>query len=155
LKRIISGGQTGVDRAALDAATAAGIQTAGWAPKGFLAEDGPIPPHYGLAETPSAEPGQRTEWNVRDSDATLILATPPLAGGTAWTETCARRHGTPCLVLDFRAAPPEDLARDIARRLSGLNGEVLNAAGPRASEDGAAYGLAFAVMEALIRELRG
>src|SRR5687768_4395889 len=70
---IVSGGQTGVDRAALDAAMALGLPVAGWCPAGRWAEDGPIPARYPLTETPSADPAQRTEWNVRDSDATLLL----------------------------------------------------------------------------------
>ena len=71
--KIISGGQTGVDRAALDAALAAGIAVGGWCPKGRLAEDGPLPDHYPLEETPSRRYRQRTQWNVRDSDGTLVL----------------------------------------------------------------------------------
>ena len=70
---IVSGGQTGVDRAALDAALALGMRCGGWCPAGRWAEDGPIDPRYPLRETPSGDPAQRTEWNVRDSDATLIL----------------------------------------------------------------------------------
>ena len=81
LRRVVSGGQTGVDRAALDVAIALGFAHGGWCPAGRLAEDGPIDARYPLRETPSADPSQRTEWNVRDSDATLVLtgagARPP------------------------------------------------------------------------------
>jgi hypothetical protein len=70
IERIVSGGQTGVDRAALDLALELGIKAGGWAPKGRMAEDGPLPERYRVTETPSGDPAQRTEWNVRDSDAT-------------------------------------------------------------------------------------
>ena len=71
---IVSGGQSGVDRAALDAALARGLDAGGWCPAHRWAEDGPVPARYPLRETPSADPAQRTRWNVRDSDATLVLA---------------------------------------------------------------------------------
>lgn len=71
--KIVSGGQTGVDRAALDVAMALGLEIGGWCPAGRWAEDGPIDARYPLNETPSADPAQRTEWNVCDSDGTLIL----------------------------------------------------------------------------------
>ena len=79
---IVSGGQTGVDRAALDVALALGLACGGWCPRGRRAEDGPLPARYPLRETPSASYPERTEWNVRDSDGTLVLHRPP-----------ARRHG--------------------------------------------------------------
>jgi hypothetical protein len=75
IKKIVSGGQTGADRGALDAALECGIETGGWVPKGRLAEDGVIPEKYmGLKEAPSKEPAVRTTLNVRDSDATLIVS---------------------------------------------------------------------------------
>ena len=91
IRRIVSGGQTGVDRAALDVALSLGIPCAGWCPRGRRAEDGPIDARYPLNETPSTSYAKRTEWNVRDSDATLILARLPLGGGTALTERLARK----------------------------------------------------------------
>jgi hypothetical protein len=94
-----------VDRASLDAALEFGIPCGGWCPKGRKAEDGPIPPRYPLSETPSADYGQRTEWNVRDSDGTLILNSGELAGGTAQTVEIARRLRKPFLVVDL--APRE------------------------------------------------
>ena len=94
--RIISGGQTGVDRAALDAARAAGIACGGWCPKGRLAEDGPLPAHYPLAQTPTHRYGQRTQWNVRDSEGTLVLYWGELHGGTwprsSWPSTIGVRY---------------------------------------------------------------
>ncbi|MCG6943212.1 MAG: putative molybdenum carrier protein [Thiohalocapsa sp.] len=131
LTRLVSGGQTGVDRAALDAALAQGIAVGGWCPKGRAAEDGVIPERYPLHETPSADPAQRTEWNVRDSDATLILHRGALAGGTALTAEAARRRGRPLLQLDLDAAPEPDI---IDAWLRGQGVRVLNVAGPRESE---------------------
>src|SRR5215217_2323846 len=91
--KIVSGGQTGVDRAALDVALELGIECGGWCPAGRQAEDGPIDARYPLRETPSADPAQRTEWNVRDSDATLLLTTGAASPGTELTREVARRLG--------------------------------------------------------------
>lgn len=90
LKKIVSGGQTGVDRAALDFAIRHGYEPGGWCPRGRLAEDGVIPPVYPLRETDSADYDERTERNVLDADATLIVVrNRKLSGGTAFTKTCA------------------------------------------------------------------
>ena len=86
LKKIVSGGQTGADRAALDIGMECGLEIVGWIPKGRLAEDGPIPLHYEeLVETESSDPSRRTSLNVRDSDATLIVSHGPLSGGSLLT----------------------------------------------------------------------
>ncbi|MDP6705118.1 MAG: putative molybdenum carrier protein [Alphaproteobacteria bacterium] len=100
--RVISGGQTGVDRAALDAAMTLGLAVGGWCPRGRWAEDGPIPTRYPLIETPLARVVQRTFWNVRDSDATLVLVQGRARGGTLATirQAAGRR---PLLVLDPQA----------------------------------------------------
>ena len=107
LRRIVSGGQTGVDRAALDWALARGFPCGGWCPAGRLAEDGPIPAEYPLTETPAAESSQRTEWNVRDSDATLIVAPRSRPGGRHGTDREIRRRLESTL-LDHRpiGSPP-------------------------------------------------
>jgi hypothetical protein len=94
-------GQTGVDRAALDAAIEYGILIGGWCPKGRLAEDGFIPPRYPLIETPSWKYPERTMWNVRDSDGTLVLITGPLEGGSAFTARHTAAQGRPHLVIDL------------------------------------------------------
>ena len=130
IERIVSGGQTGVDRAALDAATALGIPCGGWCPRGRKAEDGWIDPRYPLRETPSADYPQRTEWNVRDSDGTLVLTRGRPSGGTALTIALARRHGRPVLVIDLEQdADPAGVQRWAERE----NVAVLNVAGPRES----------------------
>jgi len=129
--KVVSGGQTGVDRAALDAARAAGLPSGGWCPRGRRAEDGPIDPGYPLVETPSAEYAQRTAWNVRDSDGTLVVARGRPAGGTALTMTLARRHGKPVVVVDLARSPsPDEVSRWVQSRAIG----TLNVAGPRESQ---------------------
>jgi hypothetical protein len=130
--KIVSGGQTGVDRAALDAAMAAGLDTGGWCPRDRLALDGRISDRYPLRETPSSRYAQRTEWNVRDADATLILTRGELSGGTKLTAELAARYGRPLLIIDFLAVPgfPE-----VMRWLEEHAVGILNVAGPR--EEGA------------------
>ncbi len=127
--RIVSGGQTGVDRAALDVALLLDFEIGGWCPRGRRAEDGPISEYYPLAETASANYSQRTEANVRDSDATLILSRGRPSGGTALTRDTARTHNKPLLVLDLRTATPDDAVAWIKRQAI----SVLNVAGPRES----------------------
>ena len=91
--RIVSGGQTGADRAALDWAISNDIPHGGWCPAGRLAEDGAIDSRYNLQETPKADYLQRTEWNVRDSDATVIFSIKPdLMGGSLATQKLAEKH---------------------------------------------------------------
>ena len=134
--KIISGGQTGVDRAALDVALALGIPCGGWCPAGRRAEDGPISDRYPLRETPSPEYGQRTEWNVRDSDATLIVARRPLSGGTARTLKLARAYGKPYQVADPARFPEVER---ICQWLQSVAPAVLNVAGPRDDPRGQVY----------------
>jgi hypothetical protein len=98
IERIISGGQTGADRAALDWAIKNGILHGGWCPKGRRAEDGTIPEQYLVQETPQREYRQRTRWNVRDADATLIVTlTRELTGGSLFTHRYAKTIARPCL----------------------------------------------------------
>ncbi len=136
VQQVIAGGQTGVDRAALDVARGVGLPCGGWCPKGRLAEDGVIPARYPLKETPSDQYAQRTEWNVRDSDGTLVLTIGEPTGGTAQTIVCAGRMGKPHLVLDLSQQPtPETvLAWVTAHQL-----HVLNIAGPRESKHPGVY----------------
>lgn len=145
--RIISGGQTGVDRAALDVALDIGLPCGGWCPRGRLAEDGPIPARYPLAETPSPESAERTEWNVRDSDGTLVLTWGRPTGGTALTMEQTERLRKPCLVVDLAAAADAGSVRAWAL-MQGVR--VLNVAGPRESESPGVYGHAVAFLRQLL-----
>lgn len=129
--KIISGGQTGVDRGALDAAIALGVPHGGWCPQGRLAEDGRIPDGYELSETDSPEYRVRTEQNVIDSDATLILCRGRPSGGTELTLRLAEQHGRPCLVLDLDQPPQPE---EVRRWLQDHRVEVLNIAGPRETQ---------------------
>ncbi len=130
VNKIVSGGQTGVDRGALDAAIELGIEHGGWCPKGRLAEDGPIATCYQLDELPSSDYAARTERNVIDSDGTLIFYRDRLQGGTALTNRLAKLHGKP--LLRIRLDQPVELDR-IVRWLADEAIEVLNIAGPRGS----------------------
>lgn len=131
VERIVSGGQTGVDRAALDTALLLGIPSGGWCPRGRKAEDGPIDARYPLRETPSADYPERTEWNVRDSDGTLVLTRGRPSGGTAFTIALARRHGRPLLVLDLEQGPDPS---EVQRWTETSEVAILNIAGPRESQ---------------------
>ena len=132
--RIISGGQTGADRAGLDFAITHSIPHGGWCPKGRRAEDSVIPDRYALRETPSRDYRQRTEWNVRDSDVTVIFTVgPALTGGSKLTAECATKHGKPWLHL-ARVAPG-DPARRLREFLATHGVKVLNVAGPPASKE--------------------
>lgn len=129
--RIISGGQTGVDRAALDVAISLGIPHGGWCPAGRRAEDGAIPRWYQLAETDSPDYAVRTECNVLDADATLILCCGEPTGGTELTRQMALAHGKPHLVVDLDAPLSLD---EVRRWLRSAEVKVLNVAGPRESQ---------------------
>ena len=94
-----------MDRAALDVALELGFPCGGWCPSGRLAEDGPLQEIYPLKETPSKAYAQRTEWNVRDSDGTLVLHRGSLSGGTALTVELTKENNKPCLVIDLTHLP--------------------------------------------------
>ena len=100
IEKLISGGQTGADIAALDVALRFGFSHGGWCPKGRKSLEGPIPNRYNLVETPSASYLQRTEWNVRDSDGTVVFTLDAeVTGGSLRTLGFAKKHGKPCLHL--------------------------------------------------------
>jgi hypothetical protein len=135
IKKIISGGQTGADRAALDVATKLKIPHGGWCPRGRLAEDGVIEQGYDLSETPNPDPAQRTAWNVRDSDGTVIFSiSSKLSGGSAKTEMFARQHRKPCLHIS-RERDGEKATEMLAKFLNENEIQILNVAGPRGSEE--------------------
>ena len=144
--KIVSGGQTGVDRAALDVALELGLPCGGWCPAGRWAEDGPVDARYPLAETPSSDPAERTGWNVRDSDATLVLTGGPSAG-TDLTREAARRLGRP--VYTFSADGPPDVGA-FRRWLQVYRVRTLNVAGPRESESPGIHAAALATLRALL-----
>jgi hypothetical protein len=150
LQKIVSGGQTGVDRAALDAALASGVSVGGWCPQGRRAEDGPIPERYPLEETPSEAYEQRTAWNVRDSDGTLIITDGTLEGGTALTMQEANRQGRALLHVRTSDPVPVEMIR-----AWGEDHDVrtLNVAGPRASEVEGIYDGARTILDAFLEEI--
>lgn len=131
IERIVSGGQTGADRAALDWAREHGVPHGGWCPKGRLASDGPLPAHYPLQETESAGYRQRTRLNVRDSDATLILNTGVLDGGTQQTLRFARTLGKPHLVIQLDELTLDEAVKQVRAWLGEGRFIALNIAGPR------------------------
>lgn len=136
IDKIVSGGQTGADRAAFDVALELGIEIGGWVPRGRLAEDGRVPARYvGLRECDSKAYDVRTERNVRDSDATLIMAFGPPLGGTALTEKFAKGHHKPQLTVDLSRSSPEECAMRVRQWLALECPRVLNVAGPRLSEE--------------------
>lgn len=129
--RVVSGGQTGVDRAALDAALEAGIPCGGFCPRGRLAEDGMIPERYPLEELASADYDERTRRNVELADATLVITRGDPTGGTGYTIECARRLKRPLLVL--RLELEGDHTRAVTKWLRREQPAVVNVAGPRES----------------------
>lgn len=137
--KIISGGQTGADRAALDAAITLGIPHGGWLPKGRRTEDGPLPEHYSLKELDSDDYRLRTEKNVIESDGTLIVSFGALSGGSALTESLAIKHHSPFLVLDLEEISRTDAVAAIETWLKREKIAVLNVAGPRASGEPRIY----------------
>lgn len=131
VRRIISGGQTGADRGALDAAIALGIEHGGHCPAGRRAEDGRIPERFRLVETESADYAVRTEKNVLGADATLLVTRGAPTGGSALTAALARKHDRPLLHLDL--AVTADPVAAVREWLAARRVECLNVAGPRES----------------------
>ncbi len=145
--KIVSGGQSGVDRAALDVALKLGISCGGWCPRGRRAEDGRIADHYPLQETEGRGYSTRTSLNVRESDATLILNTGPLEGGTEFTRVLAAKLHRPCLV----AEPDRDAdLEETLRWLLENRVAVLNVAGPRESKRPGIYELSVGYLTQLL-----
>jgi len=129
---IVTGGQSGVDRAALDAALELFLPCRGWCPNGRWAEDGPIAPHYPLQECGSATPAVRTELNTIDSDGTLLLSRGTPTDGTPLTIERAEAHGRPLLSIDLDTQPDREV---FWRWITAHDIRVLNIAGPRESFD--------------------
>jgi hypothetical protein len=133
---IVSGGQTGVDRAALAWARRRGLPHGGWCPAGRSSESGPIPRSYNLRETPSRSLDERTLWNVRDSDATAILSMrSKLTGGTARTARFCYDMAKPVLFLSATTWTPREAGAALRHFIRKHRVRILNIAGPRASEE--------------------
>jgi len=146
---IVSGGQTGVDRGALDAALELGVEQGGWCPRGRRSEDGKIPASYLLRETDSYEYRDRTERNVIDSGGTLILYRDNLTGGTKFTYRMAREHSRPSFLVDLTERLDVESVRQWLR-VEAIR--VLNVAGPRESTH---PGIMVAARDAVIEILAG
>lgn len=149
ITKIISGGQTGADRAALDAAIKLRIPYGGWVPKGRITENGILPQKYNLMETPTAVYAERTEKNILDSDGTLILSHGLLTGGSEYTRVMALKLNKPYLHVDLNAADPFNAAANICIWLSDHEIKVLNVAGPRSSKDPDIYAAVFDTIESV------
>ena len=150
--KIISGGQTGVDRGALDAAIDAGIETGGWVPAGRKAEDGQIPLRYPLKELQSSRYVDRTLRNVQDSDGTLIISFGKPSGGTGKTLEFCLRERRPHLVVDAEKTGHTDAAVLTRQFVDEHAIEVLNVAGPRASGNAGAYTYARTLVQRFLEE---
>ncbi|MDX1708540.1 MAG: putative molybdenum carrier protein [Desulfobacterales bacterium] len=149
IRKIISGGQTGADQAALDAAIKLDIPHGGRVPKGRLTETGPLPDKYHLLEMPSSSYPQRTEQNVIDSGGTLIISHGPLTDGSDYTRKMAIQHQRPWLHIDLNQTPAFKAATQIRSWLDDNRIEVLNVAGPRASKDKKIYMAVFNLIESV------
>lgn len=148
--KIVSGGQTGADRAALDAAIACGVPHGGWCPKGRRAEDGLIPRKYNLQETESDRYAERTRKNVEDSDCTLIFSHGALSGGSLLTQQFAEELGKPCVHIGLNQN-----VQDLKEKLPNAAHVILNVAGSRASGDPLIYGAVYRAVCDLLTQLDG
>ncbi|MFO8111981.1 MAG: putative molybdenum carrier protein [Desulfosalsimonadaceae bacterium] len=139
IQKIVSGGQTGADRAALDFAIEYGIEHGGWVPEGRRAEDGILPMQYNVVELPGGDYPDRTARNVMDADGTLIISHGELTGGSLLTRALAEKQGKPVFHVDMGRLIAFDAAIDIHEWMAANDIEVLNVAGPRESKDPAIY----------------
>lgn len=151
---IISGGQTGVDRAALDAALKYGAPCGGWCPEARLAEDGPISARYPLREIPGGGYRERTLRNILDSDGTVILCFGTPQGGTRQTLDFCQENRKPCLLIDGNEIRSDRAVEFILAFIEESGIAVLNVAGPRASEEPLGRAYAFEIIGDLIRKLQ-
>jgi hypothetical protein len=154
VRKIISGGQTGADRAALETAIELGIPHGGWVPQGRWAEDGSLDSRYQVDESASPEPAVRTERNVRAADATLIIAHGPLTGGSALTQDLALRYAKPLLVIDLDKIEESAAVDQVRNWLTQTQPAVLNVAGPRASTDLRIYDAVRRILQQAFLETR-
>jgi hypothetical protein len=155
ITKIISGGQTGADRAALDFAIEHNIPYGEWMPKGRRAEDGILPERYQLQEMPTDEYSKRTEQNILDSDATLILSHAGLTGGSALTQSLAEKHGKPCIHIDLSKVDMRKAGLIVNIWIQRYKIKVLNVAGPRASKDPKIYQATIELLEVIFMKEKG
>lgn len=151
--KIISGGQTGIDRMALDVALELGIPIGGHLPRGRKDENGDVLPrgkYADMQETDTDDVHVRTELNVQNSDATLIFSHGALFGGSEYTQRMARKHGKPCMHVDFVEHDADQAVRVVKTWLADTRPAVLNVAGPRASDDPEIYSQAKCVLAAVL-----
>lgn len=139
LEKIISGGQTGADRAALDFAIEFDIPHGGWLPLGRLTEEGKLPETYNLTELPTRSYPVRTEKNVVEGDGTVVFSHGSLEGGSLLTQKMAKSHQKPCLHLDLLGQNDQGSAKDLLAFVHEHQIRILNIAGPRASGDPQIY----------------
>jgi len=147
IAKIISGGQTGADRAALDFAIKHNIPHGGWVPKGRKTEDGTLPEKYQLQEMPTGDYSKRTEQNVLDADGTLIVSHGMLTGGSALTEFLAEKHAKPCLHIDLNLLSMQEAAQITNKWIERHGLKVLNVAGPRGKKDPKIYDATMRLLE--------
>jgi hypothetical protein len=147
IERIISGGQTGADRAALDVAIKLGISCGGWIPKGRITEEGPLPEEYQMQEMPTESYAARTEQNVIDSDGTLIICRGKPTGGSDYTREMALKHKKQLLHVDLNQTTSFDAASLVNSWIKLRQIKILNVAGPRASKDPNVYVDVFRILE--------
>jgi hypothetical protein len=150
IEKIISGGQTGADQAALDAAIKLGIPHGGWIPKGRLTENGPLSERYNLIEMSTESYPDRTKKNIRESDGTLILSRGRLTGGSEYTEKWSLKYGKPMLHIDLSSVTPFDAAVLINDWIVDYDIKVMNVAGPRASKDSKIYQSTLDIIESVL-----
>ena len=150
IEKIISGGQTGADQGALDAAIKLGIPHGGWVPKGRLTEDGSISDKYNLIEMPTDSYPDRTKKNIRESDGTLILSHGMITGGSEYTQNMALKYGKPMVHIDLSNVTPFDAAVLINNWIVDYEIKTLNVAGPRASKDSKIYQSTLDIIESVL-----
>jgi len=155
LFRIVSGGQTGVDRGALDAALDLGVECGGWCPAGRLAEDGTIPERYPVIELTDGGYAERTAQNVADSDGTLIISNGKPIGGTSETIECCVEKDKPYLIIDYREMSTAEAKEKALKFLQSRHIRRLNVAGPRASQWPEGHALTYQIMSAILRRISG
>jgi hypothetical protein len=153
--RIISGGQTGVDRAAWDVARELRLPFGGWVPGGRTDEIGRIPALYGDLPEASVDPADRTRRNVEQSDATLVICRGRPIGGTATTVQACRALAKPHLVVDLAMESSAEAVARVAGWLADVQPAALNVAGPRASQDPGIYDLAAELLRGVLARHRG